>query len=264
MPNYELEGQIACVTGGARGIGRAIAQRLASEGCKVTVADLDEAGAAETATAIRDAGGEAFVVPVDVTDKVTVDQMITETVTHFGGLDIQVNNAGIAALAPLLTSNEEMWDALMNVNAKGVLFCAQAAAQQMIKQGRGGRIINNASAAGKGRPGGTPLGVYAASKYAVVGLTKQMGFEWAQYGILVNAVCPGIVDTPMWELIDRETAQLNDVPVGSVLADAVSRIPAGRIEQPEDVANMVAFLVSADASYLTAQAYNVCGGIMTY
>ena len=153
----------------------------------------------------------------------------------------------------------------MNVNAKSVLLCSQAAARQMIEQGGGGRIINNASGAGKIAPGkGMPLGAYAASKHAVVALTKQMGLELSDHGILVNCVCAGIVDTPMWDLIDRETAAQQGVPVGSVKAQAVAGVPLGRIQQPEDVANLVAFLASDDASYMTGQTYNVSGGLLPY
>jgi len=153
----------------------------------------------------------------------------------------------------------------MNVNAKGVLLCIQAAAQQMIAQGTGGRIINNASGAGKIAPGkGTPLGAYAASKHAVVALTRQFGLELAEHQILVNCLCAGIVDTPMWDLIDREVAALEGVSEGSVKARAVAGIPLGRIQHPEDVANMVAFLASSDASYTTAQTFDVSGGLMPY
>ena len=153
----------------------------------------------------------------------------------------------------------------MNVNAKGVLLCTQAAARQMIAQGGGGRIINNTSGAGKIAPGkGTPLGAYAASKHAAVALTKQFGLELSDHQILVNCVCAGIVDTDMWDLIDREVAKLENVPPGSVKARAVATIPLGRIEQPEDVANVVAFLASDDAGYVTGQTYNVCGGILPY
>jgi meso-butanediol dehydrogenase / (S,S)-butanediol dehydrogenase / diacetyl reductase len=145
------------------------------------------------------------------------------------------------------------------------LLCSQVAARRMIAQGEGGRIINNASGAGKIAPGrDTPLGAYAASKHAVVGLTKQLGLELSPHQILVNCVCAGIVDTPMWDLIDREVARLRGVEVGSIKAEAVASIPLGRIEQPDDVANMVVFLASPDASYVTGQTYNVCGGILPY
>ena len=265
MPRYELDGQVAIVTGAGRGIGRATALRLAREGASVTVADIDEANAKGVAEEIESAAGTAHAVTVDVTDKADSERMVSETVDRFGRLDILVNNAGIAVIASLMDTDEAAWDALMNVNAKGVLLCSQAAARQMIAQGDGGRIINNASGAGKIAPGRTtPLGAYAASKHAVVALTKQFGLELSSHGILVNCVCPGIVDTSMWELIDREVARLEGAPVGSVKERAAAGIPVGRIQQPEDVANLIAYLTSSDASYITAQALNVSGGMLPY
>lgn len=264
MPNYELHGQVAIVTGGGSGIGRAVARRLAREGCKVTVADINEAAARTVADEIAATGGVALPVAVDVTRKVAVDQMVQETVRQLGPLTIQINNAGIVRVATLLETDEATWDAIINVNTKGVLLCAQAAARQMIAQGSGGRIVNNASAAGKMAPGKNPLGAYSASKHAVIGLTKQMALEWAEHGILVNAVCPGIVDTPMWDQIDRAVATRQGLPIGTVKAQMAASVPIGRIEQPEDVANLVAFLVSADADYITGQALNVCGGRIPY
>lgn len=265
MPRYDLDGQVAIVTGAGRGIGRATALRLAREGVNVTVADINEGNANGVAKEIEFANGTAYPVTVDVTDKADTERMVAETISQFGKLDILVNNAGIAIIASLMDTDEAAWDALMNVNAKGVLLCSQAAARQMIAQGNGGRIINNASGAGKTAPGkATPLGVYAASKHAVVALTKQFGLELSEHGILVNCVCPGIVDTPMWDLIDREIARIEDAPVGSVKARAVARIPVGRIQQPEDVANLIAFLASEDSNYITAQAVNVSGGLLPY
>ena len=265
MPRYDLEGQVAIVTGAGRGIGRAIALRLAQEGCRVTVADLDGETAAQVSAEIQELGGRALALQVDVTRRDDVERMVRQTTAALGSLRILVNNAGIGAIAPLLETDEETWDALMNVNAKGVLFCSQAAARQMIAQGGGGRIINNASGAGKIAPGKyLPLGAYAASKHAVVALTKQMGLELSDHGILVNCVCAGIVDTPMWDQIDRETAARQGVPVGSIKEQAVADIPLGRIQQPDDVANMFAFLASADASYMTGQTYNVSGGLLPY
>jgi meso-butanediol dehydrogenase/(S,S)-butanediol dehydrogenase/diacetyl reductase len=265
MPRYELDGQVAIVTGAGRGIGRAIAQRLARDGAVVAVADLDGRLASSVAAEIAALGGQALPVTVDVTRREDVEGMVRETVARLGRLDILVNNAGVAAVAPLMETDESTWDRLMSVNAKGVLLCSQAAARQMIGQGGGGRIINNASGAGKVAPGkGMPLGAYAASKHAVVALTRQLGLELSSHQILVNCVCAGIVDTPMWELIDREVARLDGAAPGSVKERAVASIPLGRIEQPEDVANMVAFLASADASYITGQTLNVCGGILPY
>jgi acetoin reductase-like protein len=265
MPNYELDGRVAIVTGAGRGIGRAIALRLARDGAYVAVADIDLTGAMHVADEIKDRGGRAIPLQVDVTQREQVDKMVADTVAEFGRLDILVNNAGIGAIKPLMDTDEKTWDALMNVNAKGVLLCSQAAARQMIQQGVGGRIINNASGAGKIAPGKTlPLGAYAASKHATVAITKQMGLELSDHQILVNCVCAGIVDTEMWDLIDREVAKLEDAPVGSVKARLVATIPLGRIQQPEDVANVVAFLASDDASYITGQTYNACGGTLPY
>ena len=265
MPRYDLDGQVAIVTGAGRGIGRAIALRLARDGASLAVADLDRRLATVVAAEIVAAGGQALALAVDVTRRDDAESMVRATVGRFGQLTILVNNAGIAAVVPLMDTDEATWDKLMDVNAKGVLLCSQAAARQMIAQGDGGRIINNASGAGKVAPGKEmPLGAYAASKHAVVALTKQFGLELSSHQILVNCVCAGIVDTPMWDLIDREVARLNGAEPGSVKAQAVASIPLGRIEQPDDVANMVAFLASSDASYVTGQTLNVCGGILPY
>lgn len=265
MPSYDLKGKAAIVTGAGRGIGRAIALRLAREGASVTVAELDATNAQAVGEEITAAGNQAHALTVDVTQKRDVQRMVDETVNRFGRLDILINNAGIGIVAPLMDTDEEAWDALMNVNAKGVLLCSQAAARQMIVQGDGGRIINNASGAGKIAPGkNIALGAYAASKHAVVAITKQMGLELSDHEILVNCVCAGIVDTPMWDLIDREMAKRQGTPIGSVKEAAVASIPLGRIQQPEDVANLVAFLASSDASYMTGQTYNVSGGLLPY
>lgn len=265
MPKYDLEGKVAIVTGAARGIGRAIALRLACEGACIVVADVNQAGAFGVAAEIAAAGGNSLALRVDVSRKMDAERMARETVAQFGRIDILVNNAGVGAVAPLMDTDEATWDLLMNVNAKGILLCSQAAARQMIIQGQGGRIINNASGAGKIAPGkDTPLGAYAASKHAAVALTKQMGLELSSHNILVNCVCGGIVDTDMWDLIDREVADLENAPVGTVRARAVASIPLGRIQRPEDIAGLVAFLASDDACYITAQALNVCGGLLPY
>ena len=261
MPRYDLEGQVGIVTGAGRGIGRSIALRLASEGVSTTVADLDETNANHVVREIESAGGHALSLKVDVARKKDAERMVRETVDQFGRLDILVNNAGVIVVSSLIDTKEADWDLTMNVNAKSVLLCSQAAARQMISQGHGGRIINNASGAGKIAPGkDRPFGVYAASKHAVIALTRQMGLELSSYQILVNAICAGVVDTPMWELIDREVTKINGDEIGSVKAASVSRIPLGRIQEPEDVANLVAFLASSDASYMTAQTYDVSGG----
>jgi meso-butanediol dehydrogenase/(S,S)-butanediol dehydrogenase/diacetyl reductase len=265
MPTYGLDGKVAIVTGAAQGIGRAVAQRLAREGAAVTVSDIVSERASAVAHDLQADGFQARAVAADVSSATDASRLVDDTVAAFGRLDILVNNAGVGAVMPLLDTDEETWDTLMRVNAKGVLLCSQAAARQMIAQGQGGRIINNASGAGKIAPGKDhPFGAYAASKHAVVALTKQFGLELASDGILVNCVCAGIVDTAMWDELDRGTAELEGLPVGEVKRRAVASIPLGRIQRPEDVANMVAFLASDDADYITATALNVCGGLLPY
>jgi acetoin reductase-like protein len=261
----EIEGKIAIVTGAGRGIGRAIALRLASEGALVSVADVDLSSATAVAEEIHAMGRQGLAMKVDVTSQQDIDEMISVTVSKLGELNVFVNNAGVGAIAPLLDTDEKTWDWVMAVNAKGAFLSCKAAAKQMIKQRKGGRIVINASGAGKIAPGkGTPLGAYAASKHAVVALTKQLALEIASHKILVNCLCPGIVDTPLWDQIDRETAKIEGVPIGSVKERAVSGVPLGRIQTPEDVANMVAFLCSDDASYITADAINCAGGLLPY
>lgn len=262
---FDLSGKVAVVTGGNRGIGLGIVRGLAEAGAEVVVAARNEEKSRQVVREIQEEGGEALAVNVDVGDESSVRALVQSTLDHFGRLDILVNNAGIGIIQPLMDVDEASWQAQMDVNAKGTLLCTQAAARQMIAQGRGGRVINNASGAGKIAPGAaTPLGAYAASKHAVVGLTRQFGAELAQHQILVNCLCAGIVDTEMWALIDREIAALEGAEVGSVMQRAVDSIPLGRVQQPADVANMVAFLASADASYSTGQAFNVSGGMLPY
>ena len=201
----------------------------------------------------------------DITSKDQVETMLQEASDKFGQLDVMVCNAGIGEIAPLIEATEESYDKQMCVNAKGTFLCATAAARMMIRQGTGGRIIINASGAGKIAPGkAVPLGVYAMSKHAVVGLTKALGAEVAGENVLVNCVCAGIVDTPMWDLIDREATKIQGTALGSVKAAAVASIPVGRIQQPEDVANMVVWLASDDASYTAGQTLNCSGGLLPY
>jgi acetoin reductase-like protein len=264
MGGYGLDGRVAIVTGAAQGIGRAVAERFAREGMAVSLSDVNAERVRETAEAIASDGALVEAVAADVTDAGSVGRLVDATVEAFGRVDVLVNNAGVGVVARLLDTDEATWDLVMDVNAKGVLLCTQAAARQMIAQGSGGRIISNASGAGKVAPGRHPLGAYAASKHAVVALTKQFGFELAPHRILVNCVCPGIVDTAMWDLIDEQVAALEHMPVGSVKQRAVDSIPVGRIERPEDVANVIAFLASDDADYITATALNVCGGLIPY
>ena len=257
---YNLDGKVALVTGAAQGIGRAIALRLGQEGADVTVADINEEGARSVAEEIRAGGRRALALRVDVTDRRQVEGMVERTVAELGGVDIAVANAGIIRVAPLLEMKEEDFVQQFAVNVRGVWLTAAAAARQMIRQGRGGRIITAASRAGKTPSRMHPTGAYSATKHAVVGLTRALAFELAKHKITVNAYCPGMVDTPMWASIDAAVSELQGLQPGSLRADSAAQIPLGRVEQPEDVANLVAWLASDESAYMTAQAINIEGG----
>ena len=257
----QLMGRVAVVTGAGRGIGREIALELARRGADVVVADLDVASAKGVAGEIAALGRRSLPMPVDVAMRSQVDELVERTAQEMGRLDIFVNNAGIVHVKPFLEITEEEWDRVFAVNVKGVLFGTQAAAREMIKQ-RSGRIINLASIAGKlGRP---MLAAYAASKAAVISITRSAALVLAPYGITVNAICPGVVDTQMWEKIDAEMGAYEGKAKGEVMRGRIAEIPLGRVEKPEDVARVAAFLASDDSAYMTGQAINVCGGIVMH
>lgn len=261
----ELKGKSVIVTGAGRGIGLAISRRFVAEGARVILTDVREGEAHKDIGNSTQTAGEAVFAELDVTSREQVEALVAAVVRRFGRLDVMVCNAGIAEIAPLVEATEESYDRQMAVNAKGCFLCATAAARQMLKQGAGGRIIINASGAGKIAPGKqVPLGVYAMSKHAVVGLARSLGAELAGDRILVNCVCAGIVDTPMWDLIDHEVTRRSGRPQGSFKAEAVESIPIGRIQKPEDVANMVVYLASDDASYTAGQTLDCSGGLVPY
>ncbi|MBA2361975.1 MAG: L-iditol 2-dehydrogenase [Chloroflexia bacterium] len=253
-----LSGKVAVVTGGAQGMGRAIALRFAQEGASVLIADLGLEAAQQTASEIAASGGRAVGMVADVRDQEQVRAMIDAAVAQYGGLDILVNNAGVGRILPFLETTEKDWDFMFDVNCKGLLWCSQAAARVMIEQGRGGKIINLASQAG--RRGEALALAYCASKACVISVTQSTALALAPHKINVNALAPGIVDTPFWIEVDKQFAKLLDLPVGEPKRRFTAEIPLGRIEQPEDVAGVAAFLASSDADYITQQCYNVDGG----
>ena len=250
-----LDGKAAVITGGARGIGRAIAARYAEEGAWVAIADLDDEAAQEAAAAI---GKEAIALPVDVTVQESIDAMIAAAVAAFGGIDILVNNAALFDLAPIVDITHESYRRVFAVNVEGVLFTLQAAARQMIAQGRGGKIINMASQAG--RRGEPLVAVYCASKAAVISLTQSAGLNLIPHGINVNAIAPGVVDNEHWDDVDARFARAENLAPGEKKRIVGAAVPIGRMARPEEIAGLAVFLASADADSIVAQTYNIDGG----
>jgi meso-butanediol dehydrogenase / (S,S)-butanediol dehydrogenase / diacetyl reductase len=258
----DLVGQVALVTGAGQGNGRAIALRLARGGAAVAVNDLQGAGAQRVVGEIRDLGGTGIAIATDVREVALIERMIRRTIAELGRLDVLVNNAGLIRANPLGAVTEEDWDQTFAVNARGLFFCLQAAARVMVAQGSG-VIVNIASVAGRGNAGLSLSPPYAASKAAVINLTQQAARALADQNVRVNAICPGLIDTAFnWQLEDEVGVKQKGLPRGEFLKQRIAAVPMGRIGQPEDVANAVAFLASPQASYITGQSLNVDGGII--
>jgi meso-butanediol dehydrogenase/(S,S)-butanediol dehydrogenase/diacetyl reductase len=251
----------ALVTGAARGIGEGIALRLCADGLDIAVADLPSmrAQADGVVDEIRAQGRRAVAIDVEVSDPRQVDAMVQTTVKELGRLDVMVANAGIVDVAPMLDVSLTAFDRVMSVNVRGVFLCYAAAARQMIKQGSGGKIIGAASVAA--HKGAAMLGPYSASKWAVRGLTQAAAQEWAEHGITVNAYCPGIVGTKMWDLIDQKLTEASGEPKGAALARYSEQITLGRVQTPADVAAFVSYLASVDSDYMTGQSVIIDGGM---
>lgn len=255
-----LNNQVALVTGGGQGIGKAVALALAAAGATVVVADIAFQKAAETAEAILSVQGRAAAVPADVGDLGEIDRMVQRTLELFGQIDILVNNAGVTRRADIMDLTEADWDRIHRVNAKGVFFCLQRVAREMISR-RGGRIINVASIAGKGYAG-TSNAAYAASKGAVISLTKTAAQQLARYDINVNSVCPGVTRTALSDANLQIRAQQEGVSVQEMERRRAEVIPLRRANDPEDIAAMVVFLASPGARNITGQSFNVDGGLI--
>ena len=250
-----LKGKVAIVTGAARGIGAAIAASFVREGARVCVADIEFDAAQKTAAEI---GGSSFAFRLDVTNLSSINACVAETERQAGGIDILVNNAAIFDMGPLTDIPEASYDRLFAVNVKGVLFMMQAVAKSMIARGKGGKIINFASQAG--RRGEPLVAVYCASKAAVISLTQSAGLALIKHGINVNGISPGVVDTPMWDHVDSLFAKYENRPKGEKKRLVGEGVPFGRMGKPEDHVGCAIFLASPESDYVVAQTYNVDGG----
>lgn len=243
-----FDGRGVIVTGAGQGIGRAIAERFARDGGGVLAADLNGDAVETLASELRSAGLRAIGYRVDVTDPAAVRGMVARAVAEFGGVDVLVNNAGVLRQSKIMATTPEEWDLVMAVNVKGVFLCSQAVHDSMVARG-GGRIVHMASLAGRATStlGGAH---YSTSKAAVLGLMRHMAREWARDGITSNAVSPGMVDTPM----ARSGAD------ATRMAEIVADIPLRRLAEPSEIANLVCFLASDEAAYITGASVDIHGG----
>jgi NAD(P)-dependent dehydrogenase (short-subunit alcohol dehydrogenase family) len=255
-----LKDQVALVTGAASGIGRAAAIAYAEAGAHVVCADINAAGAEATAAAIQQTQRRALAVQADVGDLGDIDRMVRQTVDTFGHIDIVLNNAGVTRRAYIMDLTEADWDRIHRVNAKGVFFCLQRVAKEMIPR-RSGRIINIASIAGKGYAG-TSNAAYAASKGAVISLTLTAAQQLGPHNINVNAICPGVTRTALSEANLEVRAREAGMSREAFDALRVKDIPIQRANDPEDIAAMAVFLASPGARNITGQTYNVDGGLV--
>ncbi len=248
-----LQGKTAIITGAARGIGRAFAEAYIREGATVAIADINAAAVQATAAEI---GAHAIVM--DVTDQASIDAGVAQAVRLMGGIDILINNAALFDLAPITQISRKSYDTLFAINVGGTLFVMQAVARHMIDSGRRGKIINMASQAG--RRGEALVGVYCATKAAVISLTQSAGLNLIAHGINVNAIAPGVVDGEHWEGVDAKFAEYENKPRGQKKAEVAAAVPFGRMGTADDLTGMAIFLASSEADYVVAQTYNVDGG----
>ena len=255
LPYSELNGRRAFVTGGAQGIGRAIAAALTRSGVRVAIGDIDGGAAQRTA---REIGAETLAVELDVRERASVDGAFGEALKHLGGCDICIANAGVSTMQRALELTDDDWDFNFAVNARGIFLTNQIAARHFVAQG-GGCIVNTASLAAK--VGAPLLAHYSASKFAVLGWTQDLARELAPSGVRVNAVCPGFVKTGMQAREIEWESHLRNMSPKEVMNDYVAQTPLGRLEEPEDVADVVVFLCSDKARFMTGQGINVTGGV---
>jgi galactitol 2-dehydrogenase len=250
-----LKGKTAIVTGGARGIGAAIAAGYAREGARVCVADIEFETAKETAANLKNG---SFAFHLDVTKLESIDECVKAVISQTGGIDILVNVAAIFDMELFQDTTEKSYERQFAVNVKGTLFMMTAVSRAMIAQGKGGKIINFSSQAG--RRGEPLVVVYCASKAAVISMTQSAGLALIKHGINVNGIAPGVVDTPMWDVVDGLFAKYENRPIGEKKRLVGEGVPFGRMGTPEDLVGCAIFLASSESDYVVAQTFNVDGG----
>jgi acetoin reductase-like protein len=255
----QFQERVAIITGAASGMGRAMALAFAKEGATVVVADLNEEGAQKVVDEIESAGGAGLALRLDVSKSEESHAVVAQVVERYGRLDILVNNAGIGLIKEVWETTQDEWDRIFAVNVRGLFFMAQAAAEPMRRQ-RSGRIINLASIAG--RRGEALVAAYCASKAAVININQSLALALAPYGVNVNAMAPGVVDTPYWKEVDKQFGAITGKAEGETFRDVASQIPLGRTSVPDDVVPLALFLAGPGADYITAQTYNVEGGMV--
>ena len=254
-----FEGRVAAVTGAAGGIGSAISERLASEGAKVAVLDIQDTS--KTVEACRKVGGEALGLSLDVTSKERIKEVAQEIETAFGSMDIWVNNAGVFDNTPTVELSEELWDHVSDINYKAMYLCAQVAIPGMVKKGWG-RFVNMSSMAGKMA---YPKEIaYLSTKAAVLGLTRSLAIDLGPHGITANAICPGPIHTDMLINTHQKLADEFGVTLAEWDRQVIETIPVGRLGKPEEIASLVAFLCSDEAAFINGQAINIDGGMVFY
>ena len=256
-----LNGKIGLVTGAGSGIGRAAAIELARDGAHVALVDINREALDETTDIVRQLDRRAVSIQADLRSVAEIDRMVGEAVGALGGVDILVNSAGVTWLRDFLDITEDDWDRIVQINAKGAFFCMQRVAKEMIHQGRGGRIVNMSSIAGKGSPGTSNV-AYSASKGAVISMTLSAARLLSTYDINVNAVCPGGTNTPMFAGVNADRSDLAGVSKEELEKEKVKSVPLGRYNEPEDVAAMILFLAGPGSCNITGQTINVDGGLV--
>ncbi len=250
-----LQGKTALITGAARGIGRSFAEAYVREGATVAIADINLGGAEKAAAEI---GKNCFAVQMDVTKTQSITQAVDAVVARTGQIDILVNNAALFDMAPIVEITEASFSKLFSINVYGVLFTMQAVVKHMIARGKGGKIINMASQAG--RRGEALVAVYCATKAAVISLTQSAGLNLIAHGINVNAIAPGVVDGEHWDGVDAMFAKYENRPLGEKKKNVGASVPLGRMATPDDLTGMAVFLASSESDYIVSQTYNVDGG----